>query len=233
MSIGFLLVQDFVAILILIFLASLQAGNKIEIFDIFLTLIKGVALFGLMIYLGRKILPLIFNKIAHSQELLFLSSLAWLFMAVAGASKLGFSIEIGGFLAGLALANSSENFQIAGRIRSLRDFFHFNIFCYLRNINYYCGFFKFNFSDYYFLSFCLNRKSVDRFNNYGNYGLPQKNRIYVRSNSRPNFRIQFDFSGNGSQSRPYFKWHSFIDYSCRHHHYNFINIFNNLFRKNI
>ncbi|MEK7634744.1 MAG: cation:proton antiporter [Patescibacteria group bacterium] len=122
-SIGFLLVQDFVAILILIFLASLQAGNKIEIFDIFLTLIKGVALFGLMIYLGRKILPLIFNKIAHSQELLFLSSLAWLFMAVAGASKLGFSIEIGGFLAGLALANSSENFQIAGRIRSLRDFF--------------------------------------------------------------------------------------------------------------
>ena len=88
--------QDFVAILILIFLASLQAGNKIEIFDIFLTLIKGVALFGLMIYLGRKFFPLIFNKIAHSQELLFLSSLAWL-LCSCGASKLGFSIEIGGF----------------------------------------------------------------------------------------------------------------------------------------
>ncbi len=122
-SIGFLLVQDFVAILILIFLAGLQTGNKIEISDIILTIVKGIALFGLMVYLGRKILPLIFNKIAHSQELLFLSSLAWLFMAVAGASKLGFSIEIGGFLAGLALANSSENFQIASRIRSLRDFF--------------------------------------------------------------------------------------------------------------
>lgn len=122
-SIGFLLVQDFIAILILIFLASLQTGNELKILDIFLTLIKGITLFSLMIYLGRKIFPLIFNKIAHSQELLFLSSLAWLFITVAGVSKLGFSIEIGGFLAGLTLANSSANFQIAGRIRPLRDFF--------------------------------------------------------------------------------------------------------------
>jgi len=38
-------------------------------------------------------------------------------------NKIGFSIEIGGLLAGLALANSSENFQIAARIKTLRDFF--------------------------------------------------------------------------------------------------------------
>jgi FlaA1/EpsC-like NDP-sugar epimerase len=37
--------------------------------------------------------------------------------------KLGFPIEIGGFLAGLALANSAQNFEIAGRVRPLRDFF--------------------------------------------------------------------------------------------------------------
>ncbi len=122
-SIGLLLVQDFIAILILVFLAGVEIGRDHITLNILLTLVKGVALFAATLYLGRKILPLIFNKIARSQELLFLSSLAWCLGIVAIVSKVGFSIEIGGFLAGLALANSSEHFQISARIRSLRDFF--------------------------------------------------------------------------------------------------------------
>ncbi|MEK9154991.1 MAG: cation:proton antiporter [Patescibacteria group bacterium] len=122
-SIGLLLVQDFVAIMLLIFLAGIEANSNFSFLSIFLTILKGVALFALMIYLGRKIMPKIFDKIAHSQELLFLTSLAWVFLISTLVSKTGFSIEIGGFLAGLALANSSESFQIASRIKSLRDFF--------------------------------------------------------------------------------------------------------------
>lgn len=124
-SIGFLLVQDFVAILILIFLAGVENGKGLSFDGIFLTIVKGAVLFGLMLWLGRKIFPLIFDKIARSQELLFLTSLAWCFFVAAVVShpKIGFSIEIGGFLAGLALANSSEHFQISSRIKSLRDFF--------------------------------------------------------------------------------------------------------------
>jgi len=122
-SIGFLLVQDFVAILILIFLAGIQAGKEIVFNNVFLTTLKGLGLFIIMFYLGRKILPLIFDKIARSEELLFLTSLAWCFGIATLVVKTGFSIEIGGFLAGIALANSSEHFQISARIRSLRDFF--------------------------------------------------------------------------------------------------------------
>ncbi len=122
-SIGFLLIQDLVAILILIFLAGIQSGQEIAINDIVLTIIKGLGIFMLMLWLGRKIFPFIFDKIAHSQELLFLTSLAWCLGVATAVSKAGFSIEIGGFLAGLALANSSENFQIAGKIKPLRDFF--------------------------------------------------------------------------------------------------------------
>ena len=122
-SIGFLLVQDFVAILILIFLAGTQTGKEIVFNNVFLTTLKGLGLFIIMFYLGRKILPLIFDKIARSEELLFLTSLAWCFGIVTLVVKTGFSIEIGGFLAGIALANSSEHFQISARIRSLRDFF--------------------------------------------------------------------------------------------------------------
>jgi len=122
-SIGFLLVQDFVAILILIFLAGIQTGKEIVFNNVFLTTLKGLGLFIIMLYLGRKILPLIFDKIARSEELLFLTSLAWCFGIATLVVKTGFSIEIGGFLAGIALANSSEHFQISARIRSLRDFF--------------------------------------------------------------------------------------------------------------
>lgn len=124
-SIGFLLVQDFVAILLLVFLAGIESGKGLIFENIFLTAVKGIVLFGLMLWLGRKIFPLIFDKIARSPELLFLTSLAWCFLLAAAVShpKIGFSIEIGGFLAGLALANSAEHFQISARIRSLRDFF--------------------------------------------------------------------------------------------------------------
>lgn len=122
LSTGFLLVQDFVAILILIFLAGLEKGEA-SLSGLALTVGAGILLFALMVFLGRTIIPAIFDKIAHSRELLFISSLAWLFAFVAVVQEIGFSVEIGGFLAGIALANSSEQFEISSRIKSLRDFF--------------------------------------------------------------------------------------------------------------
>lgn len=123
-SVGFLLVQDFVAIIILILLAGLNVQTAASPFlNAGLIIAEGIALFLVMWWLGRKVLPKIFDRIAHSGELLFLMSLAWLFLVAAAVSKIGFSIEIAGFLAGLALANSSERFQIASRVSSLRDFF--------------------------------------------------------------------------------------------------------------
>ncbi|MEK7568455.1 MAG: cation:proton antiporter, partial [Patescibacteria group bacterium] len=122
-SMGMLLTQDFVAILILVLLAGIGAGKGFEFSGVFLTMIEGIGLFVLMLVLGRKFLPLIFDKISRSQELLFLTSLAWLFIVSAAVNKIGFSIEIGGFLAGLALANSAEHFEISSRVKPLRDFF--------------------------------------------------------------------------------------------------------------
>ncbi len=128
-SVGFLLVQDFVVILILIMLSGLGSGGDIIFLRLLYTILSGIFLFGLMIFIGRKIIPSLLNKISESQELLFLISIAWVFSLVViidlfeKMSGVGFSIEIAGFLAGLALANSSEHFQIANRIKPLRDFF--------------------------------------------------------------------------------------------------------------
>ncbi|MFH1833299.1 MAG: cation:proton antiporter family protein [Candidatus Levyibacteriota bacterium] len=126
-SIGFLLVQDFVAILILMILSGFSQTNgvSISLFDFGLILLKGLLLFVTIIYLSRKIFPRFTDLIAKFPETLFLFSIAWAFFvtALVSSAPFGFSIEIGGFLAGLALANSSENFQIAARVKALRDFF--------------------------------------------------------------------------------------------------------------
>lgn len=122
-SIGILLIQDLVAILLLLLLSSIELSGGPVLFSLVFAVMKGVILFAAVLWLGRKILPLLFHKIARSQELLFLTSIAWVFILATIADKFGFSIEIAGFLAGLSLANSSEHFQIANKIRPLRDFF--------------------------------------------------------------------------------------------------------------
>src|SRR3989344_1823517 len=121
--VGFMLVQDVVAILLLVILSGIHTGSSFSFWALLLVLAKGCALFVAMLWLGRKALPLLFDRLARSQELLFLVSIAWALLVAAFAEQLGFSIVIGGFLACVALSNSSEHFSIASRIKPLRDFF--------------------------------------------------------------------------------------------------------------
>ncbi len=130
-SIGLLLAQDVVAVMVLVLLAGASSGQGLNAIVLLMTVIKGIGLFILMLWLGRSVMPFVFDRIARSHELLFLASLAWVFLLAVLVSKIGFSIEIAGLLAGLALANSSERLEIAARIRPLRDFFMVIFFVFL------------------------------------------------------------------------------------------------------
>ncbi|MEK7537966.1 MAG: cation:proton antiporter [Patescibacteria group bacterium] len=123
LTLGILLVQDVVAVVLLVVLAGLRPGQSLNVAPIVLTVSEAILLFGFAYWLGRTIMPKLFQLIARSEELLFLTSIAWVLALAAGVQALGFSIEIGGFLAGISLANSATHFQIASRIRPLRDFF--------------------------------------------------------------------------------------------------------------
>lgn len=124
---GVLLIQDFFAILILIILSAFNTKAEAALSpETFLTVfIKGFVLVIFVAFLSKFIFPRLMHAISKSSETLFLFSLAWVFglSAIVSSKLFGFSIEIGGFLAGLSLANSSENFQIAARVKALRDFF--------------------------------------------------------------------------------------------------------------
>lgn len=123
-SVGFLLVQDFVAVGILMFLAGLGRGS-LGIYDYLFIAGKGLLLMGLVWILSKRFLTVVFDKfLAKSQELLFIASIAWaLGVASFIAGPAGFTLEIGGFLAGLALSTLPEHLQIASKTRPLRDFF--------------------------------------------------------------------------------------------------------------
>lgn len=127
--VGFLLVQDFVALGFLILLTSLSGSDvtlaTLPYGTIGLAFLKATALAAFSLVVGRWIMPPLLRSVGRSQEVLFLVSMAWGMglAAVAALPQVGLTIEIGAFLAGLALAGSIERHQISSRIKSLRDFF--------------------------------------------------------------------------------------------------------------
>lgn len=134
LSIGILLLEDLVAIVILMVMTvgestfGLGLTSTLPIVALFA---KGGLLFFLTFVLSRFVLKHIFRAVAGSPELLFLTSLTWCFAFVGISLLLGFSVVIGAFLAGLALANSPFYYEIQGKVKPLRDFFVALFFVYL------------------------------------------------------------------------------------------------------
>lgn len=126
MTVGILVLQDIVAIFILIILSTFSSSHaSIDFLSIAIAGLKIFILFGVVYLLSQEVLPKFLNIIAKSSESLFLFSLAWVFgiAALVSAPFIGFSIEIGGLLAGIALSSSIESYQIITKIKPLRDFF--------------------------------------------------------------------------------------------------------------
>jgi hypothetical protein len=121
-SIGILIVQDFIAIFVLMFMSSLAGNNLVEASSL-MTLLSGGLLIVALFMISYLALPLFVKKVAESQELLFLFSICWCFVVAALFNFFGFSIEIGALLAGIALSISKYSIEISSKIKPLRDFF--------------------------------------------------------------------------------------------------------------
>ncbi len=121
-AVGFLLVQDFIAVLALVLISGLKPDVGLSSI-ILLTLGKGILLFLGVWLIYLTVIKPSFSFFSKNQELLFLGSIAWCFVVAVAAMKLGFTLEIGAFLAGLALASSELGLDVGAKIRPLRDFF--------------------------------------------------------------------------------------------------------------
>jgi Kef-type K+ transport system membrane component KefB/Trk K+ transport system NAD-binding subunit len=124
-AVGFLIVQDIAVILAMIGLAALGAAGEAEnniALTLALVVVKSLLLLALILVLMRVGLPQLVTYMSRTPELLVLFSIAWAVSLAVLGEVLGFSREVGAFLAGMSLASTPYREAIAGRLTSVRDF---------------------------------------------------------------------------------------------------------------
>lgn len=122
-SIGFLLVQDIIAMFALMFAAALGANDNVSLFSIFRVLFYGIGIGALVVAASAFLLPHINRVIGSSQELLFLFAISWGLGTAMLFAKAGLSLEVGALIAGISLAPMPYAQEVSAKLRPLRDFF--------------------------------------------------------------------------------------------------------------
>ncbi len=119
--VGLLLLQDVIAIIVLLILNS---GGDSDPMSSFVKSAIALPAIGIFAWAGVRyvILPLLM-KFDRFHEYIFLVAIGWC-LGMAEAAKLGgLSAEMGAFIAGIALATSPISQYIATHLKPLRDFF--------------------------------------------------------------------------------------------------------------
>jgi len=120
--ISVLLLQDFIAIALLLLLEG--AGGADHIWsDMALFLLALPALVLLAGVCARYVLLRLMQRFDTIREYVFLLAIGWCLGLAELSAALGLSGEIGAFIAGVALASSPIAIYIAESLRPLRDFF--------------------------------------------------------------------------------------------------------------
>jgi Kef-type K+ transport system membrane component KefB len=124
-ALGFLIVQDLVVVLAMIVLSAIgigagdggHGGGSVP-----LVLASGVAMVALVILFVRYVANPLTERLAHAPELLVIFAIAMAAMFAAAGDIVGLGKEVGGLLAGVALASTPYRETIAARLAPLRDF---------------------------------------------------------------------------------------------------------------
>jgi len=123
-ALGILIVQDVVVLGVILALTALAAGEgEVSLWSAAVAVVVKAAVFVTAIGLAmRYLLPALLHRLATSSELLVLFGIAWAVSLAAAADFMGFSNEVGAFLAGVSLASTPYREAIGARLVSLRDF---------------------------------------------------------------------------------------------------------------
>lgn len=126
-AVGIFLVQDLVVIAVLTLLSGLEPGGDLNWVSVAQDL--GVAsgsmlvLLGVILLASKYLLPKPFAWAARSPDIIFIWALFWCFLVTSLAGFMGLSVEVGAFLAGIALAQLPYNTDLHQRLHPLMTFF--------------------------------------------------------------------------------------------------------------
>ncbi len=120
--ISVLLIQDLVAIIILLMLQG-YGKNENLLVDITMQLLALPVLIFISWFFERYVIVRLINRFDQIHEYIFLLAIAWCLAIAEVAVMLGLSREIGAFIAGITLASSPIALFITMKLKPLRDFF--------------------------------------------------------------------------------------------------------------
>ena len=122
-TIGWLAVQDVLTIVLIVLLSALSGEGGIE--DIAFAVAKALLFIALVIPIGSRVVPRLFEVIAASRrrELFTLGVVAVTLGTAALGSLFGISLALGAFLAGTLIADSDLSHQVMGEAVPFRDVF--------------------------------------------------------------------------------------------------------------
>lgn len=124
LMIGLLLLQDLLAIIVLMVLLSAASGNENSMgSELAVSLISLPLLAGAALLTVRYVLLPLITRFDHFHEYIFLLAIGWCLGMAEAATALGLSAEIGAFIAGITIATSPISQYIAVNLKPLRDFF--------------------------------------------------------------------------------------------------------------
>ena len=124
LMIGMLLMQDFLAIFVLLVLISgVSESNSENLITFGKSLVALPLLIGGALVAVRVLLQPLFARFDRIGEYVFLLAIGWCLGVAELAEIMGLSREIGAFVAGISLATSPIAQYIALNLKPLRDFF--------------------------------------------------------------------------------------------------------------
>ncbi|MFO7655638.1 MAG: cation:proton antiporter [Bacteroidales bacterium] len=122
---GILIFQDLILVPLLLFVPVLGDGSMIHPRELFILLIKTLAIVGL-VYLGNKwLIPKLLHAIAltKNQELFLMSILLICLSVALLTSQMGMTLAFGAFLAGLMISESEYSHNAFGNLVPFKDTF--------------------------------------------------------------------------------------------------------------
>ena len=122
LMVGLLLLQDFLAIFVLILILSGATGS-IDFLTFGKAIIAVPLLTAAAFLVTQKLLLPVLARFDRVQEFTFLMAIGWCMGIAELAHFAGLSLEIGAFIAGITLATSPISQYIALSLKPLRDFF--------------------------------------------------------------------------------------------------------------
>lgn len=122
--VGLLLLQDLIAIVVLLMLGGKSGDDSgTNTYELLRTIVMLPVLLAIVFFTVKHIIFKLITRFDRFHEYIFLLAIGWCLGIAELAKFMGLSLEIGAFVAGISIATSPISQYIAEHLKPLRDFF--------------------------------------------------------------------------------------------------------------